>query len=407
MLIVKLAFKNLFRNTRRTLLTLSAMSSATFLLMITLAINDGFLWSMILSSTDYFHAHIKITSLKYENKKEIHHTISDQIDPLFSKSKSIKAISARLSSNLLFSHQSQNKSYSTPAQLLGIQPKLESKITKLHTSLIQGSYLKNNNDIVLGKILAKTLKATIGDEIIVMGQGAYGSIASGLFKVSGIISTSNPMRDSRLALAHIKSVQDILGLENQAHYYSAVIHDVLSAKEISKSLQTLSKKYYIQSWRNILEQTSQALDFWIIGQIIILCIFYFAVILICVNTMTMSIMERKYEFASLRAIGLKKSMILKMISLEGMALSSLSALIGGFIGVSISFFLHSNPISLSFFSGTISWGETSFQPIIRAYPTYFNMLTPIIVMSLLGVLTTIYPTIKILSTPLNKLMGDR
>ncbi|MCJ8345643.1 ABC transporter permease [bacterium] len=409
MLTIKLAFRNLFRNTRRTLLTLSAMSAATFLLMITLSINDGFLWSMILSSTDYFHAHIKITSSKYHQKKDLHHTVSDQIDPIYSKHPKIKAITARLSSNLLFSHQSKEKSYSVPAQLLGIQVQQESQVTKLHEAVVEGKFLSESEQgsIVLGQVLAKSLRAKLGDEIIVMGQGAYGAIASGLFTVTGIISTSDPIRDSRLALAHIKDVQEILGLENQAHYYTAVIHRVLEAKEVAIDLKKASQSYHIQSWRDILQQVSQALDFWIVGQIIILSIFYFAVILISANTMMMSIMERKYEFATLRAIGIDRMSIFKMISLEGLLLSTTSAVIGGVIGLSLSFLLYHYPIDLSSMYGPLSWGGSCFKPIIRAYPTYFNMLTPVIVMCILGVLTTIYPTIKLLIVPLNQVLGDR
>lgn len=409
MLSLKLAFRNLFRNTRRTLLTMSAMSAATFLLMITLSINDGFLWSMIISSTDYFHSHIKITSQKYEDKKDLHHTVSDNVDKLFTQFPKIKGISPRISTNLLFSHQNNGQSSSVPAELLGVSPHSEKTVTKLHTSVIQGSYLTNSHQqqIVLGRLLAKSLKAKVGDEIIVMGQGAYGSIASGLFIVSGIISTSDNLRDARLALAHIKDVQDILGLEEQAHYYTASIHRVLEAKEIAVELQGLSNEYHVDSWRDILEQVSQALDFWIISQVIILCIFYFAVILICANTMTMSIMERKYEFATLRAIGITRFEILKILSLEGIFLSSCAAIIGGLIGLSLSFLLYYNPIDLSSFYGPLAWGGSSFQPVIRAYPSYFNMLLPVVVMMVLGVITTIYPTIRLLATPLNQVMGDR
>ncbi|MCO4782838.1 MAG: ABC transporter permease [Candidatus Cloacimonetes bacterium] len=409
MLNVKLAFRNLFRNTRRTLLTMSAMSAATFLLMITLSINDGFLWSMILSSTDYFHAHIKITSQKYEDKKDLHHTVSDTIDNSFINYSKIKGISPRITSNLLFSHQKEDKSWSVPAELLGISPKSEATVTKLHQSVIKGSYISSlpQQKLVIGRLLAKSLRAKVGDEIIVMGQGAYGAVASGLFIVSGIISTSDNLRDSRLALAHIKDVQEILGLYDQAHYYTASIHRVLEAKEIAKELQHLSTNYHVDSWRDILEQVSQALDFWIISQIIILCIFYFAVILICANTMSMSIMERKYEFATLRAIGLTRFSILKILTLEGVFLSCSAAIIGGVIGLSLSFLLYYYPIDLSSYFGPLAWGGSSFQPLIRAYPSYFNMFLPVCVMMVLGVITTIYPTIKLLATPLNQVMGDR
>jgi ABC-type lipoprotein release transport system permease subunit len=391
------------------------MSLATTLLIVVLGINDGFLWSMIISATEYYHGHIRITDAAYSKEHDLHSTMSSKELP-FKAEKIPDSFQAtgRLRGFGLLSHEmTKSSNITVAAELLGVQPDKEKLVTKFHESLIKGAWfsqkISSTNPIILGKSLAKRLKVNLGDELVFMGQGAYGSIASAIFSVTGILETGDNIRDGQLALLPLSQMQSIMELPEQLHEWIIKIEDPLEpeipASHIKSSLDT--NVYKVATWKEILPQISQILELWTVTQVIILFIFYFAVILITFNTMAMAIIERAKELAVIRAMGLTRCTLLFMLCLEGLTLSSIAALIGGICGASLSFFFHSFPVDLSFTMTEVRVASTTFAPMLRTYPDTVNILFPVLAMMALGPFTSIPPAWKLLNKPLATILGER
>lgn len=411
MLVFKLAYRNLWRSPARTLLTVGAMTTATAVLILTLTINLGFLWSMIITTTEYYYGHIQIVNPLYDSDSDIHHTLSFQTNSINDKDNVLVGLSPRLSGKMLLQKDDQTdsiKSRTVAAEILGVDIEKERKVSLLLDCIISGQTLSpSDNQILLGSELAKKLNVKPGDSVIAMGQGAQGSIASAIFLVKGIFQTGDSIKDLSLGLTSIENLQEIMGLNQQAHTWIGRLNGALEAKSAKDSLQKQNSNLKIDSWREKLPQLSQVIDFWDVSQIILICIFYFAVVLISINTMSMAILERTQEMGVLKALGLKQWQLFSMLFLEGTLMSFSAAILGGSIGTIIAIILYNFPIDLSIYMGVIEWGGSSLKPMIRAYMTQDNILLPVILMMFLGGITSLWPSYRVLSKPLHQILGAK
>ncbi len=397
MLLLKLGYRNLWRNRRRTLLTMTAMSVATALVIFMLAIYDGMLWDMIDSATEMYHGHVKVTAEGYQEKRKMQLTIEEDGMRDLIMEHGAEGAAARVRGFALLSFGEGDDAHTQPAELLGIDPDEEHSVTKLHENMKEGAWLSSadSDDIVLGEGLAKRLEAEMGGEIVMMGQAADGSIAAGLFTVGGIVETNDPMRDASLAVVGRTTLQELLVLEGRVHEWSISLKRPIGADVWAVKLQKDLPGKDVSSWYEFLPLLKQSLDLWDVSKWIFAFIFYFAVVLIAANTMYMAFFERMREFGIIEAIGMKSRSLSILIVFEGMIMSGLSALIGGAVGIAASFYMVDHPIDLSGFMSAISWGGGAFQPRLKTYPTFENMLTPIVLITALGIIVALFPARKL------------
>ena len=399
MLLMKLGYRNLWRNRRRTLLTMTAMSFATALVILMLGIYDGMLWSMLDGATEMYYGHVKITAPGYLEKFRIYMTIDEDSFPnTVKKDKQVKGIAGRVRGFALLSFGKGEASHTQPAELFGINPDEERNVTKLESCVLEGSFLSGSDtkEILLGKGLAGRLEAEIGGEIVAMGQSADGSIAAELFRVVGIIETGDQIRDASLAVVGRKTLQEMMALEGKLHEWAVAMKRPLDALKWTPELKTGSTDFEITPWNQFLPLMGEMLETWKVFKFIFAFIFYFAVILITVNTMYMAFFERLREFGIMEAVGMRIRRLSVMIVLEGFLMSGISSLIGGGVGILASLYFNRHSIDLSAFFTEISFAGASFQPIIKCYLQLDNMLIPIMMVTVLGMLVAVFPARKLM-----------
>ena len=398
MLLMKLGYRNLWRNRRRTVLTMSAMGVATALVILILGIYDGMLWDMIDSATEMYHGHVKITNEDYPERHQLYQTIpQDGVAESVRSDPRVIGAAGRVRGFALLSYGEGADSKTQPAELFGIAPAEEHTVSKIDERVVEGAYLSGDDthEIVLGVGLARLLGAKIGGEIVAMGQGADGSIAADLFTVAGIVNTGNSTRDAALAVVGRTTLQHLLVLDGRLHEVAVSMHRPLEASAWAAEYQEKLPGVAVQPWNKFLPQIGAILDIWDAMKFIFALVFYFAVILVTVNTMYMAFFERTREFGIMNAIGLKLRRMSLMIVLEGMLMSSIAGLAGGAVGIGLSFILRDHPIDLSGVMSEITYAETAMQPQIRTYPALNNMLYPILMIIALGCLISLLPARKL------------
>ena len=394
MLLLKLGYRNLWRNRRRTLLTMLAMSLATALLILTLGLYDGMLWDMIEGATELYHGHVKITAEDYQNKRQLHQTIpEDGLRGKIENDPRVRGIAGRVRGFVLLSYGEGEDSHTQPAELFGINPVEEKRVTVLHEHVVEGEFVRDtsSHDILLGKGLAKLLGAEVGGEIVAMGQGADGSIAADIFYLVGIIDTNDPIRDAMLAVVGRRTLQEMFVVEGQLHELSISLHRSLEARDWAEEKQPLFAGYDVSPWNDFLPQIGQIIEVWDTMKFIFAIIFYFAVILVSANTMYMALLERLREFGIMAAIGLKQRRLARLVVLEGFLMSAIAGMIGGLVGMILTYYLKDHYIDLSAFISQITYAETVLQPRLRSYPNASNMLMPIAMITVLGVIVSLFP----------------
>lgn len=398
MLLMKLGYRNLWRNRRRTLLTMIAMGVATAMVILMLGIYDGMIWDMIDSATVSYHGHVKITAEGYLEKRKMVQTIEqDGLHASISADPRVAGIAGRTRGFALLSFGEGDASHTQPAELLGIDPAEERAVTTLEDQVATGSFITgpDSHDIVLGAGLARRLEAEIGGEIVAMGQGADGSIAAEIFTVSGIIESGDPLRDASLAITGRTTVQRMFVLEGQLHEWAVLLNRPLAAREWATELQAGLDGIDVQSWLEFLPQMGQMMDMWGAMKFVFALIFYFAVILVAVNTMYMAFFERMREFGVMEALGLKVYKLSGLIMFEGILMSAISGIVGGLIGIGLSYYMSVHHIDLSGVFEPISYAGGALQPRIKSYPALDNMLYPILMIIGLGMIVAIFPALKL------------
>lgn len=398
MLLLKLGYRNLWRNKRRTLLTMSAMSIATALLILTLAFYDGMLWDMIEGATEMYHGHVKITARGYMEQHQLQQTITEnELNAKIESDPQVKGIAGRVRGFALLSFGEGAASHTQTAELFGINPPEERTVSHLHERVIDGTFLNSStsHDILLGKGLAKLLDARIGGEIVAMGQGADGSIAADIFQLTGIIDTGDPIRDTSLAVVGRKTLQDMLVLDGQLHELAVSLRSSVEASKWAAKKQTEFPDVVVTPWNIFLPQMGQIMEIWGPMKVIFAIVFYFAVILVSANTMYMALLERLREFGIMGAVGMKQRRLSRLIVLEGFIMSGISGIAGGLAGILSSYYFKAHPIDISSFVGQISYAETTLQPRLRSYPEPGSILIPIMVITLLGVIVAFFPARKL------------
>ena len=378
-MLAQLAFRNIWRNRRRTLLTLSALVISSSLLILSLGVFSGMMEDMLVSATEQYYGHILLSAPGYQDDRDIYLNLPE--DPAFLQKLAgephVLGVSPRLRSFGLLA--SGVKSY--PVELLGVEPDAEKTVTHFNEKLVAGHFLKNDSarDVVIGEGLAKKLNVTTGAEIVFVGQAADGSIADDLLHVVGIFSTGDSGHDNGLVLTGLKWLQDIMVLPGRIHEISLRIDEPLEAATVAASLPTQmsdGQPLEVLDWGQLLPEMKEAIASYDVSRVILAIILYAAAGLGVLNTFFMSVMERTHEFGVLRAIGLRKRQLWQLLLLETLLLGLSALVLGLLLGVLMTYLMSRFGLDLSSHMTAITYAGGTILPRLRAVFELSNFTVP-------------------------------
>jgi ABC-type lipoprotein release transport system permease subunit len=394
---LKLAWRNLWRNRRRTQLTMGAMIFACCILVFSLGYYDGILWNLINNATERENGHICLARQGYyANPSLADHIDAENRFKIASDFKTpIKGICPRINAFALLSCGEEQNNRTQPSQIIGVDFKAEKACSRIAQDMIDGTFLSGEaGEIIIGNSLAQRLKAKTGSEIVLFGSAADGSIASEILIVKGVFSSGDNLRDSALAFINLRQAQEIFVLEEKIHSLRLFLRDPMQAEEISSQLAKASQ-LEATAWQKMFPQVADLLKIWLSIQIFTTAMYYIALALITFNTMFMSFIERKREFAILKAIGMNKFGMGSLIMFESLMMSGISAIIGAFIGSAANVYFFHYPYDLSSWMSTISWGGSTMKPLLFCVPSATSLFMPITAMLVLGVFVALIPNYRL------------
>lgn len=397
-ILMRLSFRNLWRNKRRTLLTMSAMAFSTALLITSMGIQSGTMADTVGSATGLYHGHAKLTAPGYLDRRDISLNLAaDSLPSDLRADGHVQGVSGRVRGFMLLSSGREDEAKSQPAEVLGVDPSEEERVSGLAERVAAGSVLPSvdTDGILLGTTLAKRLGATLGSEVVAMGQAVDGSVAPGIFHVTGLITTGDTMLDGSLALVGRKTLQDMLAMEGRVHEWVFRLDNPMTAREWVKSAQARVTDAELSPWHRLLPGMANLIDKSGVQKGITTVFFYFAVVLVTVNTMYMAQLERMREFAVMGAIGLKPRRLMGLIVSEGAMMSAIAAVVGGIAGMAYSFYLVDHPVVMAQRASSVSMGGATVQTALRSLPTWDTIVIPVVLMMLLGGLISFFPAWKL------------
>lgn len=398
-MITKIAFRNIWRNKRRTLITAASVFFAVLLSVFMSSIQKGAWDNMQESVIKYYFGYAQIQQEDFWEDQTINNTfvLKDTLREKIMQLPNVKGLIPRLESFALVSLEKSTKG----ALLLGIDPPLEEELSKVSERVIQGEYLDHSseNAVLLSEGLAEYLSATQGDTIVLLTQGFRGANAAGKYAVKGIVRFGSPELNEQVLYLPLETAQYFLRSDNRLS--SAVLRldehypDALASTIDAVNSALSETELEVLDWKKMMPELVQARMVDEAGSKLILLILYILIGFGIFGTIIMMLKERSYEFGVMVSIGMKRRQLSVILWLEVLFIGLLGTLAGCLGAVPLVYYFQENPIR---FSGKIMEAYEKFgvTPVLPAKLDPEIFLTQALVVAFIVSLISLYPIIQIL-----------
>ena len=389
MKIIKVSWRNLWRNPIRTNVTISAVAICIAILIIFQSMIVGLIEKAKFNTTNLIIGEVQIHAEDYFDDRSIYKSLQN-IEEIHSvaKENNIGLVERSYGFGLI---SSGTKSAGT--QFWGINPESELHHFDFANHIDKGNFLTNTSlkKIVLGKKLASSIAADIGTELVVFVQGADGSLGNELFYVSGILKNMADNIDRGAAMILREDFNILFSTNNLIHEIALNSKGRLESEEIQKLVSAKTTDVDIETWQQLMPTIALMTEKMIVFmRILFSLIFGIAASLGVMNTMIMSTYDRMREFGIIRAIGTTPWRILKQVSLEAILMTIFASIIGVVIGLSVALYFQKYGFDVSG-SGNMSFGGVVMDPIWRANVSVGIVFLPVVLMILVSTVASIYP----------------
>lgn len=401
MITFRMAYRNIYRQKRRTLLTVLTMLGGFVLASISIAWSDGAYDTMIDFFTRNQLGHIQIHGEGYLDKPTLNNTIADceVVGQELRKVEGVVAWAPRVFAAGLASVDEK----SAGIRIVGIDPERETLTTHFDKKIVDGRMFGHPdlNEAILGTGLAEALDGQVGDELVVVSQGADGSIANDLYTIVGLAETENLVNDRTAAYLSLRKAQELLALNGRVHEIAVVIDDLdeVSARSdlIAESINR--PQLSVAPWQDFARQFYRAMEADRQGTWISLFVVMLIVAVGVFNTVLMTVLERTREYGVLRAIGARPSQVSRLVMYEIAVMSVISVLVGTVVALACNYYLAIEGIDF----GEFTYGGVKFSTMygeinLRSY------VIPMLTVVIAAALVSVFPAVRAARTAPAKAM---
>ncbi len=396
-MIIKVAWRNIWRNKRRTLITSASVFFAVFFGLIMRSIQIGTFGNITDNLVSSYSGHLQIHKKGYSDERIINNSFNPD-KSLINKLKTVthvKYVVPRLESFALASSGEQTKG----CFVTGISPEEENSMTKLSEKITSGKYLSNNDKgALIGDKLASFLKVGINDTIVLIGQGYHSVSAAGKYPVKGILHFSSPKLNSSLVYISLNEAQELYSAENKLTAVALLLDsdkNTLSVKTEIKNIINLNK-YEIRDWGEIMPELKELIQSKSVSSYVMLGLLYMIVGFGMLGTIIMMIAERKKEFGLLVSVGMKKTKLALTVLTETIFLGFTGLLAGFIVSLPVILYYSVHPIYLG---GKIAemYEKNGFEPVILFSSDTDYIIAQFFIVFTILIVASVYPVIKILN----------
>jgi len=398
-MIFKIAWRNIYRNKKRTLITVTSIFAALFLIILMRALQFGFYDNIIKTVVESYAGYVEVHAEGYwdnqslDNSMEVDQKLINDISSV----EGVENIVQRLQTFSLISMGEKTKG----GVINGVDISDEQKITDWNKKMVSGSFDLGENEIIVGKGIAEYFDIRENDTLILYGQGYRGMMAAGKYSVKGVIDLKNPDLNKLGIFMAIESARNYVSSEEISTHIIIDKEQYYDEEKIVKDLsQILSKDYEIMTWKKTLPEIEQTITADNAGGLIMAFILYIIVVFGMFGTVLMMTEERKYEFGVLISIGMSRIRLFRIILIETIILSMIGVLLAIILTYPISYYFNLNPIDMAALMGEGAdqmMEDLGFSPLAPMSISWNIPLSHALVIFIFSLLISIYPAIKILN----------
>jgi putative ABC transport system permease protein len=347
---LRLAWRNLWRNPRRTILTLTAVTFATSILVFMVALQRGGYAAMIESAVSVFTGHLQVQAAGYHDDPSLEKSLpgASALEARVSAVSGVRAVAGRAESYALVS--SPTRTYG--AEIVGVEPRREPAVSTIPRAVREGRFLESPRaaEAVVGRALARNLSLSPGDEITLLGQGRDGTLAVATLDVVGIFDSGSPDLDRTTVEIPLKIFQDTFVMGDRVHSIVVRATGLDRVDRVARAVRSAladRPDVVVLTWDQILEGLKQGISMdaavgWFLYAMLVVVVTFSIM-----NTFLMAVLERTREFGVLLALGTRagflggtvmaESLLLLLVGLGlGLALGAGVSALAGHFGIAFS-----------------------------------------------------------------------
>ena len=339
-----LAWRNIWRNKRRTLITAASVLSALLFALFTRSMQIGTYTRMVDNLVQAYTGYIQVQKKGYWENKDINRSFkaNDTLVDRISVIKNVSAVVPRLEYFALASFGLQAKG----SAIIGIDPEKEEQLTHLKKWLIKGKYLgQGDSGILVASKLAAYLKVKEGDTLVLLGQGYHGVSAAGKFPVRGILKFPSPDLDGQMIYMSLPVSQEFFNAQNRLTSLAINLYNADDLDETEQSIDEIIQSHDLVTmpWQEMLIELVQYIKSDNASGLIMLAILYLVVAFGVFGTVVMMTSERTREFGIMVSIGMKKWKLAVVTLLEMMMIGILGIVSGVIVSLPLIGYYYLHP----------------------------------------------------------------
>ena len=315
-MIIRLAWRNIWRNKMRSMVIIASVTAGLFAGMAIMALYKGMMKSRIRTVIDTETGHVQLHAKGFLADMDPNLFVQGdgKMIAILKADKSIKAIAKRTITAGMVS----TPNGSSGVSIIGISPDEETNVSGLGKKLREGkmAWPARTRGILMGKKLAKKLKLGVGEKVVVTMTDTADNLISAAYRIQGIYQSANAPLDEINVYISRKDLQEMLGLGNQVHEIAIVLDDDSLLNRTTKLLANHFPSLAVESWKELSPETSLMAETVDTLSYIILVIILVALSFGIMNTMMMSILERRHEIGMMMALGMGRFPLLMLIMME-------------------------------------------------------------------------------------------
>ncbi len=395
-LILRLAWRNLWRQPRRTWLTIGAMVFSNVLLVFMMSLQLGTYGLMIDNTLQMFTGHLQVQAPGYKDEQKMRLIVDDVVSTADELRRELHSdtIAARATTFALASSDAR----SIGIAIYGVEPAFEPGVSNIPGLLQEGRYLSDNNatDIVIGETLAKNLKVSLGAELTLLGSGRDGSFAAAVVTVVGIFRSGVKDIDRSIAEIPLGLFDDVFFMEGAGHQVVIVTAAIDQVPVVQAEVQSLladKPGVVVHDWDVLQPGLKQAIQADLSSAFFMYALLVILVAFSVLNTQLMSVLERTREFGITMSLGLKPGRLGRLVILETAIMGLLGLVIGALLGLLVVMWL-----SVSGFAYPgMDEMAAQFNLPSRIYPkpSLLTIFAGPLVVFIFSLLSALYPALRL------------
>ena len=382
MLTITLAWRNLFRNVRRTTLTVMLIGFSLAAMILTDAVIIGMADVLVGSVTKTLLGEAQVDHKGFRDAFDTSLFLdhAGAIEKQIEASPSIAAWAPRVIAGGMVS-----SSYNAAAGVMyGVDAEKELAVSRIKDAVIEGSYLTGKpGEILIGNSMAKLLEVKLGDRIVItVAEPASGDLSQALFRVSGIFHFGTREFDDRFVFVNLAKAQQVLNMHDQVHQIAVQFKNPDDARNPNLPFYKNLNHGDVEAvnWLEINPAIASVLGWTNYSSGIVAIVLFLLASFGVINSMFMSIYERIYEIGVIKAIGTRPRALLRLVLTEAAMLALLGCVLGVTIGWATGSYFSDHGIPMGDYELSGIMLSNNILAVLKPYqfieyPVYVILLT--------------------------------